>query len=496
MSPSALPEAAWERLSGIIAEATGLHFPPGRWPDLERGLAGAAVEFGFADVAACADGLLAAPLTPAQIRVLASHLTVGETYFFRENQTLEVLANSILPGLIHLRRGRDQRLRLWSAACCTGEEAYSLAILLQRTLPDLADWDVKILATDINPRFLEKAVAGSYGAWSCRNVPAAIRRRYFDQEGEDRYVVAPVIREMVTFAQLNLAEDVYPSRANDTDAMDMIFCRNVLIYFTPFHIRRVVANFHRALVDGGWLAVSPTEAAEASFPQFTVSNHPGVILYRKDGVEAGEIPTGPQPGRAPALPPPLREAPSIEICAPPEVPPGMASPAEAGAALYGAAVAFREQGRHAEAVATLLALAAADTPGLPVLSLLTRTLSDQGLLADALVWCDRWIAGDKLDAAAHYLRAVILLEQGEQDLAYRSLQGAVYLHPDFVLAHFALGNVARSRGRIDDADKHFSNALHLLVRLPPADVLPESGGITAGRLTETITAAIAQGTPP
>jgi len=259
MIPGEVREAQWLQLSNLIAERMGLHFPRERWDDLQRGLAGAAQEFGFADAGACVSWLMSAPRTQAQIEVLASHLTVGETYFYRDTKTLEALAQNILPDLIRARRGREQRLRFWSAACCSGEEPYSLAILLHRLLPDLADWRVTITATDINPRFLHKAVAGKYGEWSFRNDPPWLKARYFDRTADGRYTIVPEIRKMVTFAHLNLVEDVYPSLATDTNAMDIIFCRNVMMYFTPPQRNKLLGKLHHALVDGGWLAVSPAK---------------------------------------------------------------------------------------------------------------------------------------------------------------------------------------------------------------------------------------------
>jgi chemotaxis protein methyltransferase CheR len=127
-------------------------------------------------------------------------------------------------------------------------------------------------------------------------------------------------------------------------------------------------------------------------------------------------------------------------------------------------------------------------PERPEFSTLARSLANQGKLAEALTWCDRWIAAEKLNAAGHYLRAVVLLEQGDPEQARRSLQRAIYLHPEFVLAHFALGNLARSGGRNGEADKHFANALHLLARLQPDAPLLESDGLTVDRLIEMITA--------
>src|ERR1051326_1079376 len=145
MAINVMPDVPWSRLSEFVAERMGLHFPPERWADLKRGLIGAAEEFGFGDVTKCTDWLLTTSLTKPQLQILASHLTVGETYFFRDRKAFDVLAESVLPDLVFARRGCGQRLRIWSAACCTGEEPYSLAILLHRVIPDLAEWHVTIL---------------------------------------------------------------------------------------------------------------------------------------------------------------------------------------------------------------------------------------------------------------------------------------------------------------------------------------------------------------
>jgi chemotaxis protein methyltransferase CheR len=128
--------------------------------------------------------------------------------------------------------------------------------------------------------------------------------------------------------------------------------------------------------------------------------------------------------------------------------------------------------------------------------LLTRALANQGQLASALTWCERWVAADKLDASGHYLRAVVLQELGDNEQVAPSLHRALYLQPDFVLAHFALANFARRRGKKDEADKHFANASHLLRDCQPGDLLPESDGLTAGRLTEIISSIVAMELTP
>lgn len=241
-----------------------------RWHDLERRLGSAAREFGFKDIEACIQWLMSAPLTKSQIEILASYLTVGETYFFREKKSFEILEEQILPELIHSRQA-ERRLRIWSAGCCTGEEPYSLAILLSKMIFDLKDWNITILATDINPRFLQKATEGVYSEWSFRGTPPWIKEKYFKRTQKGHFEILPPIKEMVMFSHLNLAEDTYPSFLNNTNGLDIIFCRNVLMYFTPECVKKVIKNLYCSLMEGGWLIVSPSEAFNVHFSQFDQS---------------------------------------------------------------------------------------------------------------------------------------------------------------------------------------------------------------------------------
>lgn len=494
MHPDPLSDSHCAQLSGLVAERMGLHFPPARWGDLQRGLAGAAEEFGFENIAACAHWLASAPLAQAQVDVLAAHLTIGETYFFREQRTFEVFEKHVLPELTQLRRGGEQRLRVWSAACCSGEEAYSIAIAVRRTLPDFADWHVTILGSDINPRFLHKASAGVFSEWSFRNAPPWLKEGYFEKVGSGRWEILPEIKRMVNFSHLNLAEDVYPSLLNDTNAVDVIFCRNVLIYFAPEQVEKVIRNLCRCLTEGGWLVLSPTETPQVALPQFGAVNFDGAILYRKDSTR-----TQPADRRAPAweearpeffppLPELVSESGATEPAAgaPREFAETKTEEAPAGA--YDQACALYAQGRYIETAETLSALLAAAPVEPRAMALMGRALANQGNLAAALGWCDRTIAAEKLNPGAHYLRASVLHEQGNVDESVQSFQRALYLDPDFVLAHFALGNLARNAGKHHEAHRHFGHALALTRGRPHEEILPESEGITAGRLAEITTA--------
>lgn len=484
MTGQPISDEEWQELSLWISRTMGLHFPPERRDDLGRGIGGAAAGLGFPDLASCVRALPGVTPDQAQLQLLASHLTIGETYFFRDRPVMDALARQILPALIRSRRGRVQSLRLWSAGCASGEEAYTLAILVHQALPDLADWRVTITATDINPLTLRKAVAGQYGEWSFRNLPAGIRERYFERMADGRHALAERIRKLVNFEYLNLVQDRYPCIETDTNAMDIIFCRNVLMYFKPLQVAKVVANLQHSLVAGGWLAVSPAETSQVLFGDFEQVNFPGAIFYRKDDGRQR-----PAPAQVPAaLPPP---APAAAPAAPRAPAPTPGPPALAPAAV---ARMLCEHGRYAEAADTLLQSFARQPPDRQSYSLLARALANQGQLAPALDWCERWIAADKVDPAGHYLRAIVLLEQGDEEQARTSLRRATFLEPDFVLAHFALGNLARRQGREAEAAKHFANTQLLLQRYRPGDLLPESDGLSADRLAQTL-AAIAGAEP-
>jgi chemotaxis protein methyltransferase CheR len=466
----------------------GLHFPKERQVDLERGLTGAAKELGFSDIAKCAQWLLSASLTKPQFQTLASHLTVGETYFFREPKTFDVLRERIFPQLLRAKAAGERRLRIWSAACCTGEEPYSLAILLDQIIPVTADWQVTILASDINTRFLQKAAAGIFGEWSFRDAPPWLKERYFRRTADGRYAILPEIKKRVTFAQLNLAEDVFPSLATDTNAMDMIFCRNVLMYFTPPQARKAAKQLRHALTEDGWLVVSGSEGSQVLFTEFAPVNFPGVILYQKSGRPGTAAPAWTP---APRIEPPPEPVITEQWLAPP-VAKAPEEPPQPPASAHATASLLYQQGHYAEAADALLSSFTESTaPDASSFSLLARALANQGQLATALVWCDRWVAADKLDPSGHYFRAVVLQELGQADAARQSLQRALYLQPDFVLAHFAMANLARSRNQMTEANKHLTIMLGLLQACQPNDLPLESDGLTAGRLTEIITSLLA-----
>ena len=231
------------RLEGaraLVAQRLGLDFPERRRDDLERALGGR-------DLAQ----LWAQPVTGPEWRDFIHALTVRESHFFRDAELFAALEQRVLPDLI---AGRRERLAIWSAGCAGGEEPYSLALLLERLLGRHAARAVTLIATDVDAIALEAARRGLYTDWSLRGLPAWARVRGLRTRAR-RHEVLPELRARVSFAPLNLAADPYPC------GLDLIVCRNVLMYFTEPARRAAVERLAAALAPGGWLALSPLDAA-------------------------------------------------------------------------------------------------------------------------------------------------------------------------------------------------------------------------------------------
>jgi len=487
---SVLDESLLADLSRLVVERMGVCFLPSRWNDLERAFCRAAADLGFQDQKECVQWFMAAPASKEQIESLSVYLTTGETYFLREGRSFEILEQEIVPEIIHSRAGSEKRLRLWSAGCATGEEPYTLAIMLHRMGFSLRDWNISILATDINPHALRKATEGVYTEWSFRDTPAWFREKYFTMRGGGRFELIPAIKKMVKFSYLNLVEDPCPSLLTDTNAMDVIFCRNVLMYFPPERAGQAVERFRHCLVDGGWLVAGTCEASNLLFSGFKAVNFADMTLYRRQADSENRVSSKPVSWKI------EKEGPSFSPCisAPmPTLAPTAPIPASklrqiSPPPLSAEALAFPEKVDCREATERVTAQLSLDQNDTRDLTLLCRIRANEGRLEEALQLSEEALCADKLDPGLHYLRAMILQEQGAVDEAEAALKRALYLDQDLVLAHFTLGNIALRQGKGRESRRHFDHALTILARYQPEDLLPESEGMPAGRLTAIIKA--------
>jgi chemotaxis protein methyltransferase CheR len=213
----------------------------------------------------------------AELEVAAEVLTTNETYFFREPVQLRSFGDEVLPALA-AERAAERRLRVWSAGCSSGEEAYTIAILL-RASGLFPGWDLGVLGTDIARKVLAVARAGAYGAHAFRGVDAETLLRWFQPVGE-KWTVDEGVRRMVTFGHLNLLDAAAVAMV---EPVDCIFCRNVLIYFDLPARRQVLRSFLRALRPGGWLFLGHSESLVNVTADFEMVQLEGDLAYRRPG---------------------------------------------------------------------------------------------------------------------------------------------------------------------------------------------------------------------
>ncbi|HEY9850084.1 MAG TPA: CheR family methyltransferase [Leptolyngbyaceae cyanobacterium] len=221
-------------------------------------------------------------------RELTHLLTTGESYFFRDKGQINLLSNRILPEIIEAKNqqaktqnNQKRSLRIWSAGCSTGEEPYSLAIVLREILPDWEDWDILILGTDINQKSIEKAKEGIYSSWSFRLVENQLQMRYFYPR-QTEWQIDDQIRKMVTFSYGNLVKDDYPNDRSIVSNMDLIICRNVFVYFDYKAIALVLKKFYNTLVPGGYLLTGHTELYNQELSCFQVMVFPESVIYKRN----------------------------------------------------------------------------------------------------------------------------------------------------------------------------------------------------------------------
>ncbi len=431
-----LSPAVREGFAAAVRESLGLVFPPSRAPALDRGIASVAALLGEPDGALLLGRLIDGD--PAVRDALIVELTVGETYLFRDDSHFEFVRDVALPEAA--RRGGP--VRLWSAGCATGEEAWSLAITAHEALGAAEAARVEVLGTDLNPRFLDRARRGWYGPWSFRGVDPARRERWFRAESNG-WSVAPELRPAVRFAPLNLldaASTVWPR------GVDVIFCRNVAIYFDLDTIARIAARFARSLLVGGWLVPGPSDPLLPTGLGLTATVRGPLVYRRADGVEVEADPRRDLPPAPPVAPPTSRRRSSRPPLRRPA--PGVAAPR---------------------------ASSSAPTPTERAPVERARELADAGDLAGATRLLDQALAIDGLNPALYLLRSTVRQATGDDLGACHDAEKAIVIDRSLAFAHVLM---AAGRVRLSDppaARRALRNARALLLSASLVEPLPHAG---------------------
>ena len=473
-----LSRKSLEELSEFVGARLGLSFPAERWDDLAGKIGLAARGMGYRDLEMFARSVLSGRVQPGDLESLASHLTVGETFFYRESKSLEALQQHVFPAI--LRAGKSGgHLRIWSAGCASGEEPYTFAMMVN-DIHGFRDWKVTIVGSDVNQAFLAKAEAGVYSEWSFRGVPDAVRARYFRKVGTG-FQILPEVRRMVDFEYLNLVGDEYPTLFSRTNAMDLILCRNVLMYFRPDTIKQVIGKLQRSLLYGGWLVVSPVESPLIKDAALSAVQFPEAVLYCKhpplEQTHAERKPrTASRQGSRQSPKSPTR---SRAISTP-------RGASDSTSKTYARALELFTAAQYDACVSLLVDPASGLAEDAKAHELIARAHANAGRLADAETWCERAIRAEKLNARLRYLLATVLIEQGRLERAAAALHRAIYIDPQFVVAHFALGQLMLRMGFLQKARGSLVNASTLLAPFRAEEQVPESDGLSAGRLSEIV----------
>ena len=437
-----LSDTQLEAFERILAKRTGFQFEHKNRFSLEQAIG----SYLASQAPMEADELLARLLDETDritLEALVSSITIGETYFYRNRAHFDVIEKHILPELIE-RKKLGKFLRLWSAGCSTGEETYSIAIALSRTIPNLDQWRVTLLGTDINAETLKKAREGIYTEWSFRGTKKSFRASHFENT-DTGWRVQPHLREMVTFAVGNLAADDYPSHETNTTAMDLIFCRNVMIYFDKKTALAITGRFYDALVDGGWLFVGHAESSDFVDSRFIRRTFPDAVAFEKQ-VMGSRKPVE-ETTRRPSRPPSARLSALASRLASQED-----------------TVDRKKTSKSPEKKRD--ALPPSDARPAHGLLADARSALEQGDFENALKDARAASVRDPLLAQGYYLQALAEDALRNAEDALLLLRKCLFLDRSCAPAHWTLGSILLRLGRCDEAQRSLVNAIQSLANKP------------------------------
>ena len=426
--PSADPRAltpAYQTLESLVVGTTGharLATRNGLLLDkLERRLR----KTGIQSLESYVDFLSQAPDGAHEFDSLIAELTIGETSFFRHPEQFDVLRDTVLPELF-ARKAASRQLRIWSAGCANGAEAYSISILIHALLGErIGDWNITIVGSDISRAALEEAHSGVFGEWSLRVLSDGRRRGFFSRHA-DGSAIREKYRQNLHFVQHNLISDEFPSIHKNIFAFDLVFCRNVMIYFDEQTNARLADRLDSVMVDGAWLFVAPADFSPRLQRIFVPDRQRGgAIIYRKPPVVRRD-------------PPRVRDA-------------GAAAPIAADIA--------EPAPSNSPAQIAIVREAPADVPAIVA-------AANRGEWVQAAALADSLLRRDPCNANARYYRALVLLNIGRIRDAERELRRTVYLDRDFALAHYQLGLARRDARDFRAAARSFRSVIDVLGDAP------------------------------
>jgi chemotaxis protein methyltransferase CheR len=461
-----------------IERSTGISFRPDQHEAIRSTIARLMTRLGMVQ----APEFLSALANDSHVfEQLVGEITVGETYFFREPKQFEFVERILVPEF-RASQGSRSTLRAWSAGCATGEEAYSLAILCQNL-----SQPVDILATDLSLCALEKARKAEYRDWSFRG-GAQDRVKDFITQVDQKICLKKSVRQRVLFRTLNLAQPIYPDAKIGIANFDLIFCRNVLIYFASDTIEEIASRLYQCLSPGGWLVTASGDPSVLHGTKFEPISTPYGMFYRKPNVVDASIAVDKAA---------TAELPKLEFAERPDVQPtskldSRQSPSEdsqstkdpasknsirsVAAALLESRKAF-ESGDYRRAIRLAEPIAGELEARLILIRALAHIDREAAILA-----CEESLDGHSLSDDLHFLHARFLMDSGRLDEALKAIKKSLFLDRSNAIVHFLFGTIQYQRGQWDSAYRHFNNSLKLCQAIPSHHPICPFGDETAGEV--------------
>ena len=470
-----LEEKEFLHFRDLIAERAGIYFGPEKHEVLRDNLLQRMEDCGLATFSDYFQ-LLSSPAGTKEFEHLLNVITIPETYFFRDRAQFEALERVVIPEVLKEKSYPGASLRIWSAGCSSGEEPYTIAMILAANMEGGEYPPVQILATDLSQAALESARRGVYGARSVREVPQDYLSRFFNQSG-DEYALDESIKRMVEFRYFNLVTEPYPLR--EMSGWDIIFCRNVTIYFEAESTKKVIHNFYQSLRLGGYFFAGFSESLRYLSDEFTTVQVGGSFLYKK---EASKKKHKRKTGKTKRRRYRRRDATSRrqrkhtevtdrgteeirQVCARAKELLDGGQPQQAGDLL----TPYLEEPSAPESVVLLRA----------------EIALNQGDFEKAVRLCDRIIKNEPLSVAGHYLLGIIYRTQEEEGRAIEEFKKVLYLEPEHALARFNLGDLYSQVGQPDEAKVEYTNAVRLLKEVPESFDERLAGGFSPALLIDT-----------
>jgi len=423
----------------------------------------------------------------SEFNELMNLVTINETSFFRFPQQFAAFKTRVLPEIMAGKPQSNRTIRVWSAGCSTGEEPYSLAMTLLDSGIQGLGWKPQVLGTDVSTRALAVAQKGVYGRRAMLNVPKEVVARQFEPEGEG-FRVAPQVRSLVDFGYHNLIKEPYPLSLMGN--WDVIFCRNVTIYFRLESTRRVVANYFNSLNPGGYLFIGHSETLSSISDDFEPLEVDGVFLYRKPKTKRLFAPARPRVAAVPDRPvPPVAVAPEPVRARRTPPPASAGAPAAVALPAHGDLIAEAKQslahGRPERALEIVAGILERDPNNADAHLLSAYVHADSGDYVQALEACHRALSINPLLPVARYILGIIHQRQGDPIRAVSELKKTIYIDSEFALAHLNLANIYKAQRKWEDAAREYENALRALYKSPEGAWTEFLGGFKADLLAKT-----------